>query len=264
MSSTPQTRRWIVLVAFLIFLGVIFSLSLPQGAAPQAQVLYFTPTPNENGQIFYTIKGGDTCISVSLLNQISLDQLRQLNNLDAACVLITGNQLLLGTVEPQPTSPGPLPTETALLPSPTPFRGTGRVCIVLFDDLNGNALAESGEAAIPDGAISISDRLGRVSLTGQTSESIDSPTCFEALEEGDYNISVAIPQGYNPTTQLNYALKVSAGDNSLLDFGAQLSAQAAPAPVAEGGRSPLLAVFGGIILLAGVGLAVYARLLARR
>uniref|UniRef100_A0A7C4KYK3 LysM peptidoglycan-binding domain-containing protein n=2 Tax=Bellilinea TaxID=475960 RepID=A0A7C4KYK3_9CHLR len=256
-------RRW--LTASLLLGGLIFllSLSLIQPSASQAQVLYFTPTPNENGQIFYTVKEGDTCISVSLLNQVSLDDLRRLNNLDAACVLITGSKLLLGTVEPQPTS-AVLPTETPVLPSPTPFRGTGRVCIVLFNDVNGNALAEEGESAIPGGAVSITDRLGRVSLTGETSPSLEEPACFDNLEEGEYNISVAIPQGYNPTTLLNYALKVSAGDNSVLDFGAQLSSQAVPTPVSEGGRSPLMAVMGGIILLAGLGLAVYARLLTRK
>lgn len=256
-------RRWFsagLLVAGLI---VFLSLSLIRPAAIQAQVLYFTPTPNENGQIFYTVKEGDTCISVSLLNQVSLDELRRLNNLDAACVLITGTRLLLGTVEPQPTS-AIQPTETPILPSPTPFRGTGRVCIVLFNDVNGNALAEDGENAIPGGAVSITDRLGRVSLTGETSASLEDPTCFDNLEEGEYNISVAIPQGYNPTTLLNYALKVSAGDNSVLDFGAQLSSQAVPTPVSEGGRSPLMAVMGGIILLAGLGLAIYARLLSRK
>lgn len=256
-------RRWFAAGLFVTGLIVFLSLSLIQPAATQAQVLYFTPTPNENGQIFYTVKEGDTCISVSLLNQVSLDELRRLNNLDAACVLITGTRLLLGTVEPQPTS-AVLPTETPLLPSPTPFRGTGRVCIVLFNDVNGNALAEEGETAISGGAISITDRLGRVSLTGETSASLEEPTCFDNLEEGEYNVSVAIPEGYNPTTLLNYALQVSAGDNSVLDFGAQLSSQAVPTPVSEGGRSPLMAVMGGIILLAGLGLAIYARLLTRK
>lgn len=256
-------RRWLTVSLLLGGLIFLLSLSLFQPSPSQAQVLYFTPTPNENGQIFYTVKKGDTCISVSLLNQVSLDELRRLNNLDAACVLITGTRLLLGTVEPQPTL-DVLPTETPLLPSPTPFRGTGRVCIVLFHDVNGNALAEEGESAIAGGAVSITDRLGRVSLTGETSASLEEPVCFDNLEEGEYNISVAIPQGYNPTTLLNYALMVSAGDNSVLDFGAQLSSQVLPTPVSEGGRSPLMAVMGGIILLAGLGLAIYARLLTRK
>ncbi len=256
-------RCWFILGLLLGGLVLVSALSLFQPIPTRAQVLYFTPTPNENGQIFYTVKEGDTCISVSLLNQVSLDDLRRLNNLDADCVLIPGVRLLLGTVEPQPTS-AILPTETPLLPSPTPFRGTGRVCIVLFNDVNGNALAEEGETAISGGAISITDRLGRVSLTGETSASLEEPTCFDNLEEGEYNISVAIPEGYNPTTLLNYALQVSAGDNSVLDFGAQLSSQALPTPVSEGGRSPLMAVMGGIILLAGLGLAIYARLLTRK
>jgi len=39
---------------------------------------------------------------------------------------------------------------------------------------------------------------------------------------------VAVPEGYNPTTVMNYALTVNAGDQALLDFGAQVSAQAVP------------------------------------
>ena len=98
-----------------------------------------------------------------------------------------------------------LPTETPLLPSPTPFQGNGEVCVILFNDINGNAVAEEGEAAIPNGAIDISDRMGRVSQTGTTSGSIEEPTCFQDLPEGDYNISLAVPDGYNPTTRMNYA-----------------------------------------------------------
>lgn len=252
---------------FLAFFGLLVlaaSLSLPAGANPQAQVLYFTPTADANGRILYTVKAGDTCISVSLLNQISLDDLRILNNLDAACTLITGTSLLLGTAAPQPTESGLAATETPALPSPTPFQGNGRVCILLFNDINGNALAEEGEAAIAGGAISITDRIGRVSLTGSTSGNLIEPTCFEELAEGEYNISVAVPEGYNPTTRLNYALELAAGDSSTLDFGAQVNSQALPTPVAEGGRSPLLGILGAIVILAGVGLAIYARVLARK
>ena len=39
--------------------------------------------------------------------------------------------------------------------------------------------------------------------------------------EGDYNVSVAIPEGYNPTTSLNAPITLVAGDITYLNFGAQ-------------------------------------------
>lgn len=73
-----------------------------------------------------------------------------------------------------------------------------------------------------------------------------------------------MPEGYNPTTRMNYALTLQAGNSSTLDFGAQLSSQALPTPVAEGGRSPLMGILGVAVVLAGIGLGIYARLSSHR
>ena len=253
-----EKSRWLIIGMLGLIALAVLLLNGTVSASPQPQAAYNTPTPDANGRIFYQVKGGDTCISVSLLNNIPLDQLRTLNDLDEECALSENQLLLLATVAP-PATPAQAPSETPAFPSPTPFRGNGEVCVVLFNDINGNALAEEGESTIPGGAIDISDRLGRVSLSGQTSASLEEPTCFQEMPEGDYNISVAIPEGYNPTTRMNYALTVKAGDQTQVDFGAQLSSQAVPVPVAEGGRSPLLAILGVIVVLAGIGLGVYAR-----
>ncbi len=258
-----QKRQFFSLLAILALAILAAGLSWPAAESPQAQAFYYTPTPDADGRIMYVIKEGDTCISISLLNYVDLDTLRLLNNLDADCVLIPGQKLLLGTVV-APTPGGPTATPTPLLPSPTPFIGNGEVCIVLFNDINGNALAETGEIPIGGGAISLTDRLGQTSLTGRTSPSLEEPTCFSELPEGEYNISVAVPEGYNPTTRMDYALTLKAGDRSILDFGAQLSSQGQPEEVAEGGRSPLLGILGGIVVLAGIGLGIYARAAARR
>ena len=80
------------------------------------------------------------------------------------------------------------------------------------------------EAIIPDGNISISDRTGAVSLTGKTLAGED-PVCFIDIPEGDYNISIAVPADYNPTTELNYPLTLKAGDMATIGFGAQLKGQ---------------------------------------
>jgi len=138
------------------------------------------------------------------------------------------------------------------------------VCVILVNDINGNAVAEEGETAIPGGAIDITDRLGRVSLSGQSTASMEEPTCFADLPEGDYNVSMGVPEGYNPTTRTNYALTLRAGDSSTIDFGAQPGSQSAVTPVSEGGRSPLLGIIGVFVVLAGIGLGIYARVSARR
>lgn len=255
--------RWLLAGLLSLIAMTAFYLTGPVSTSPQAQSYYSTPTPDAEGRIIYIVKSGDTCISVSLLNNISVEQLRVLNDLDETCLLTENRKLLIATVTARPTS-APFPTATSALPSPTPFHGNGEVCVILFNDINGNAVAEEGEAAIPDGAIDISDRLGRVSLTGKTGGSIDEPTCFGELPEGDYNVSVAVPDGYNPTTRLNYALQVKAGDNTKIDFGAQLNSKAVPTSVAEGGKSPLLGILGAIIVLSGIGLGFYARKTSRR
>jgi hypothetical protein len=72
-------------------------------------------------------------------------------------------------------------------------------------------------------------------------------------------VSVAVPEGLNPTTDLNYPLTLRGGDQSTLDFGAQASStgqqpggDAAPAPT-----SPILGLLGGVLVLGGIGLGVY-------
>lgn len=249
-------KLWIIISLAVIALGL---LVIPRpGQTVLGQVLYQTPTAGPDGRIIYTVKAGDTCLRISLLTNVSLDQIRKLNNLNADCVVYPGMQLLIGLAGPAetPVVAGPTSTPTSLLPTPTPFHGTGEICVVLFDDENGDATRQDSEAILPGGAISITDRAGKYSQTAKTVAGTN-PVCFKDVPEGDYNISVAVPDGYNPTTVMNYALTVKAGDQAILDFGAQISSKAAPVPVAEGGQSPILGILGGVFLLAGVGLGLY-------
>lgn len=231
-------------------------LAVPAAAAPQSQIYYSTPTPDADGRILYIVKPGETCLSISLLTGVSLADLRSLNNLSEECLLRENQQLMLGVVTAVPPTAGPSATPTALLPTPTPFNGTGEVCVYLFDDVNGNSVPDETETGIVGGAISLTDRVGKVSLTGTTLGGTD-PVCFAELDEGEFNVSVGVPEGYNATTQLNYTLTVRAGETSNVDFGAQLSAAAQPLSPAEGGTSPLLGVLGVLVVLAGGGLGFY-------
>ncbi len=241
------------------------ALSTPAMAAPAGQVMIYTPTPQPDGRIIYIVKENDTLLSISLLSGVDLDTLRGLNNLTND-IIFPNQELLLGLAGPEEITPtpGPSPTPTQVLPTATPKPGSGNLCVLLYLDANGDGFRQDDENSIPGGAISVSNRSGSVSLTTDTLPGTE-PECFEKVPEGDYNVSVAVPSGYNPTTITSLAFTLMPGDQAYLDFGAQESSATvaeAPAPAASG-KSPLLGLIGGSLLLLGVGLAVFAGKLMR-
>lgn len=239
----------------------------PVMAAPLAQFTPFpTPTPGPDGRIIYIVQANDSWWRIAAIFNIDLNELLQLNDATSETILTEGEEVLLGFGGPAETSPTPPPTATTgpQLPTPTPQPGAGTLCIIIYEDVNGDAIRQEEEPSIPGGAISVSDREGNVSLTETTQAGFD-PLCFQDLPQGEYNISVAVPEGYNPTTVLNYALAVEPGAETFLDFGAQASSTAASETPEEGagGRSLLLGIAGSLLLLGGIGLAVYAALIGR-
>ena len=242
--------------------GLVFNNMNSVNAAPGAQVPIYTPTPGPDGRIIYIVQANDTLLSISLLTGVSVDELKGLNNL-LTDTIFEGQELLLGLAGPEETTPtaGPTPTPTTVLPTPTPKPGKGNLCILLFNDLNGDSIRQEDEPSIPGGAISFGNRASTVSETVDTVSGLD-PQCFEEIPEGDYTITVAVPEGYNPTTVTSFELKLNAGDETYLNFGAQANSQTQaeqqvlPAP--EGGKSPLLGIIGGFFLLVGIGVALFA------
>lgn len=246
---------------------------LPQLATPvNAQVYYSTPTADSAGNINYTVKEGDTCDSIALLNNISIDTLRSLNKLtvDDCRFLNVGTRLLLATVPTPVITAGPSPTPTSAIPTPQPVVGTGTLCIYLFNDTNGNGMVDDGEGPIADGQISVDSPANSTSLTGKTVSTIDpatnagTPICFENIPEGSYNISMAIPEGYNATSSQNLTVTLKAGDTATVNFSAQPSSKMGTGNLSGGSKSILLAVIGGLVLFAGIGLGIYVQLLMKK
>lgn len=258
-----------VVLAALVLVGLLArvpsNLAL---AAPQAQAPIYTPTPGPDGKIIWIVKSNDTLLSISLISGVPVDTIRQLNNLTGDTIIV-GQNLIIGLAGPALVTPtlGPSPTPTPILPTPSPKPGTGALCIMLFDDANGDSLRQDTEMSILGGAISINNRAGSVSLTAD-SDSGEEHKCFSELPEGEYTISVAVPTGYNATTNSAYTLSLNAGDETYINFGAQADSQTlAEVPIlpTEGNKSPLLGIIGGLFLLAGVVVAVFAaRLLKSR
>jgi murein DD-endopeptidase MepM/ murein hydrolase activator NlpD len=253
----------LVIVAIL-FLRILLPIN-GADAAPDMQ--FVTATPGPDGRILYTVVAGDSCLQVAFLHGITVPQLRQLNTrLDENCTLTVGQQLVVGVVASNAATAGPAPT----LPSPTvtttPVSGTTEVCVLLFDDQNGDALRQETELGIEGGAVSLTNLNGSYSQTQTTTAGIDPDTqepvrsCFVDVPSGEYNISMAVPDSYNPTMLLSYTLTVKAGDRASVDFGAQSKtltvSESTEAP--KNNRSSLLGIFGFLLLLGGAGLGYYA------
>jgi len=245
---------------FCIALASMLILLPATAASPLPQINLSTPTPGADGRIIYIVKENDTCTSISLLMGISEQELRQLNNLQSTtdrddCSFLWVGQELIIREKPQET-PTPTPMITAE-PTATPFKGNGTICVYLFNDENGNALAEDAELPLAGGAVSLTNRLNTVNDTGTTADTGES-LCFADIPEGDYNISVAIPEGYNPTTVMNFALTLSAGQVSTVNFGAQPGSGMQPV-FGENFSSPLMLIVGIVFVALGVGLWFYVR-----
>ena len=258
-----------------LILGVILMISaLPTLAAPNAQLTPFpTPTPGRDGRIIYIVQTGDSLWRIASVSGIPLEELRVLNSLGSDQVITPGQQILLGLGGPASVPPtlGPPPTPTSELPTPTPGIGTGRICVLLYYDINGDAIRQEEEVSLLGGVISINDRLGEVSITSDTPAGGLSDAlfpepeelgfiCFAELEQGEYSVSGAVPDGYNATTVLNATLTLHAGEEIFIDFGAQANRDTlAQAPIPVGtGKSPTLGFLGGALLFVGVGLAIYS------
>jgi len=260
--------RALFLAAPLLGLGLLLlALVIPAGAAPHAQFTPFpTPTPGPDGRVVYIVQPNDSWWRIAAIYNLDLDDLLEINDATRETVLAEGEEVLLGFAGPAEVTPtvGPSPTPASRLPTPTPQPGAGSLCVLIYNDANGDSLRQEEEASIPGGAISVSDRAGNFSQTEDSPSGLE-PICFADLAEGEYNVSVAVPEGYNATTVLNYALMVEPGAETYLDFGAQPSSEAlAEAPTPEGsGVSPLLGILGVVLLLGGVGVAVYAARLGR-
>lgn len=221
-----------------------------------AQAVIPTPTPLADGRIIYIAQEGDNWWLIALKMGVTEDQLYKLNNTTANDAVVAGAQILIGVVtETQvPLESQATPTSSILTPA---VKGYGEICVVLFDDGNGNATFDGDETQIADGAVSLVDTTGQVNQTGATTSGAEN-LCFTDLPEGDYNLSAAVPDQYNATTSMNRAIKLIAGDRSTVNFGAQPSGSITDTGNEQtGNTSPIIAIVGGIMIVGGIGLGVY-------
>ncbi len=257
----------------LALMGVVWVLGV-EGAShsPKQPTPFPTPTPGPDGRIIYIAQEGDSLWRIAAIAGLSLEELMAMNGIQPGDFLTPGTRLELGRAGPAVVTGeagGIVATPTEAEPTPTPSVLTGEICVLLFEDTNGNGRLEDGEQALAGGQISVADASG--ALAGEVStESLDLELnpgghCFEELASGAYNVSAAVPPGYNPTTGLNLPVSLEAGDVKYLQFGAQASSSAGGGGAGEAGaRSTLLGAIGVLMLVAAGGLGYYAARISRK
>lgn len=250
----------------ILLAGILITTQINLAQPIFAQAIYQTPTPGADGRIIYTVQQDDTCTRVFLLTGVSIEDIIRLNGLDQECSIYQGQPLVIGIVEGagEQATAEPTINPMEITPSPTPSPGTAELCIVLFNDIDGTGMRSDDELYLAGGEVSLNNSIGTVSETGTTiggdPELLETEDllCFDEIPEGEYNITMGIPQGYNPTTITTYKLALKAGNKAVLDFGAQVATNiVVPEENTGGSRNPILGIAGGLFLLGGIGLAIY-------
>lgn len=268
--------RWAIVfgLGWLLFLS--FGLARAEasdGPVGRLQPTAFpTPTPGPDGRIIYRVVEGDSLWRIAAIAGLSLEELMAMNGIQPGDFISPGMELELGIGGPaQPTAAQPGVQSATATPSPTatPLVGTAEICVLLFQDENGDGRLDENELALEGGQVSVVDIAGIVAGEYTTEALLDQEDligyCFTGLESGDYNVSAAVPPGYNATTSLNAPVAVQPGDIKYLQFGAQPSSALLSGEGPDGsGRSSLLGFIGLILLAAAAGLGYYASRLSRR
>lgn len=233
---------------------------------------FLTPTPRQDGKIIYLVQEDDTFWRIAAIAGISVDELYAMNGIQPGDLLPVGMELELGVGGPAIATAAPFnaqATQTQDLLTPTPVVGTAEICIMLFMDENGNGRLEEGELPLAGGQISVVDVNGVVAgeVTTEDLSEEEDPVghCFPELNNGDYNVSAAVPPEYNPTTGLNVPVSLNPGDIKYLQFGAQPNSSIGGSlDTDNGGRSTVLGLLGVLLLLFAGALGYYASRISRR
>ncbi|MFA3783401.1 LamG-like jellyroll fold domain-containing protein [Melioribacteraceae bacterium 4301-Me] len=92
----------------------------------------------------------------------------------------------------------------------------GSLCILKFDDLNGNGRKDTNEVVIPNWTIIVKDTLGNTIDTVITQ---NQPVCIQVSAPGTYIVSEVLQSGWTPTTQASQTVTVQPGQTVNVVFG---------------------------------------------
>jgi len=160
------------------------------------------------------------------------------------------------TITPTPTNtPTATPVNTAtptVTPTPTftPTPMTGSICLMAFEDRNGDRLRDPGEPMLPYAVFTLSDAhhvVGTYSTNG-----LSEPYCFIGLEPDIYFVSEMNPPGYESTTHDSWGVSLQNGATVNIEFGDRTEMDPTPTATALPSPTPTK-----VALLSVVGNAMY-------
>jgi len=250
----------------------------PAPTSPPPQLPAFVmPTPGADGNVVYIVQSGDSLYRIYANTGIAVDQIKAMNGLQSDIISI-GQRLILvqgaaaaaataTTAPAEATSANPdEPTATevvAATAAATEVASTetevGTVCVMVYNDENGNALREPSEGILAGGNIALVDTGTGAPVQNYTTDGINEPHCFQNFPVGAYTISFAPPSGYNPSQDTTAPLQVEASSFRTFEFGAQPSGGGST--TGGGGlsnnrlRTALFAAAGIMFLLLAAGVA---------
>lgn len=174
-----------------------------------------------------------------------------------------------------------LPTApvTAVAALPTIAPDVTALCVWMFDDGNQNRIQEANEANLIGGRIEI--RQGDAVIETVTTADTTEPACFFDIAAGDYTAVAVAPDGYGLTTAAMLNVRVQENARTNVRFGAaqgvqtiippteipQLPTAVIAQPIDEQTESNsllqlsgvLLIGLAGVVILGGIGLALFIR-----
>jgi CSLREA domain-containing protein len=104
--------------------------------------------------------------------------------------------------------------------TPTATLATGNICVLVYNDLNGNGLRDPGEPLLPGVTITVTNSSGVVGI--YTTNGVNEPHCFTGLPPDTYTVREQNPPGYPISTMPDtWAATLSPGATVTVAFGDQ-------------------------------------------
>jgi LysM repeat protein len=292
--------------AELVILGAQPTAQPTTAAQPQPQAT--TPPqpaaqPDATGAVVHTIVAGDTLFGLSLQYDVPLDTIYTLNGLNAQSILSIGQKVIIkggpGSTAAQPTAaPQPVATAAPAQPSvetpqapadatpqtqpaiqPTAAAtavaaapGQATLCLFAYEDVNADALRDSGEGPIAGATFTVINGDGATVDEYVSTDAADA-YCLSDLQPGNYSIAVQPAPNTTATSDERWSVPLSAGAKVSIDFGSRsgestttTTGGSESTSSSSGGGSNIggiLAGIGGLVLLLAAGV-IGAFVIARR
>lgn len=228
-----QKQNALLVFLLMVMFGSI-GIMVSMGPLPARAQVEPTATADAEGVIYSEVRPNDSLWAVAVRAGITLPELLELNDLSENDIIQPGQLLIIGYGTPAPTATVDLPaaTATSTRPPPTPTATaepppqTG-ICLVAFNDTNGDGRRDAGEPLRAAVAFTIFDE--QAVVANYVTDGLSEPYCLEGVAAGNYQVTRSIGLDETLTGAGDRGVIVTEGNVIHLEFGSY----SGPAPPAE-------------------------------